>query len=531
MSVKSKKTLQSYKITRDSKDGKSGLAVIFAFENFSTGEGKREGTEHEISNLESLFTKMNLRVHVLRDLKLGEMKLALTVITKPDKYKKQNVEERFWHARLTKQDSVIFMAVTSHGDYDRFQVFDGKMRDRDLEEYFYSDACSILEGCPKLFLYNKCRDICGVKRFEIANVPDAYTAHCTSEIIVTDGFNAHCDKDIVVIYTCAVGVQSLRSESRGSLVLSEFPRAYEEYGKGQDILDFIKALNHELLSIIAKTMRSTGKFPHNVTQIVSVEKDTTCKQICFLSPSEEIDPLLTTQLYPSSFTTSVPVPPIASVINISTTYDPSNSCGSASPASSYEYSHSHSPSNFTFDSQTDIFDGPSDFTIDSPTDTLDGPSDFTIDSPTYTLDGPSDFTIDSPTDTLDGPSDFTIDSPTDTLDGPSDFTIDSPTDTLDGPSDFTIDSPTYTLDGPSDFTIDSPTDTLDGPSDFTIDSPTDTLDGPSDFTIDSPTDTLDGPSDFTIDSPTDTLDGPSDFTIDSPTDTLDDPSDFTYDSQ
>ena len=395
MSVKSKKTLQSYKITRDSTDGKSGLAVIFAFENFAESKVKREGTEHEISNLKSLFTKMNLRVHVLRDLKLVQMELALTVITKPDKYKKQNVEERFWHARLTKQDSVIFIAVTSHGDYDCFKVFDDRMRDRDLEEYFYSDVCSILEGCPKLFLYNKCRDILGVERFEKANVPDT---NCTSETIVTDGFNAHCDKDIVVIYTCAEGVRSLRSPSRGSLVLSKLPRAYEKYGKGQDILDFVNStLNRKLLREIAEEMQGNDDFPHNVAQIVSVERDTTCKHICFLSPLET-DPPLTTQLNPSN-STSVPVPPIASATNISTdelytspydttTYDPSY--GSASPVSCYEHSHRHSPSDFPLAY-------PIDLTLDSPS----SPNRTPISS--YIDDVPDDFIV-IPSDEISGPT-------------------------------------------------------------------------------------------------------------------------------
>ena len=74
----SNRNIAIIRITRDSKDGKSGLTVIFAFENFVESKGKREGTEYEISNLESLFTRMNLRVHLLRNLKLAQMKLALT---------------------------------------------------------------------------------------------------------------------------------------------------------------------------------------------------------------------------------------------------------------------------------------------------------------------------------------------------------------------------------------------------------------------------------------------------------------------
>ena len=340
MSVNSK-ILESYEITRDGEDGKSGLAVIFAFENFAIEKEKRHGTDKEIDNLKSLFTKMNLRVHVLQDLKFEQMKHALKVITKPGYKKPKHVDERFWHARLTEKDSVSFIAVTSHGDSECFQVLDGTMKDRDLEEYFYSDVCPILKGYPKLFLYNKCRDELGVERYEIANV----ALHCDSEIIVTDSLGAHCDKDMMAIYTCAEGIRSLRSPSRGSLVLAELPKLYEQHGKGQDILDFIRTLNYILLPMIAEKMKGIAGFPCNTTQVVIVERDTTCKRVCFLFP-DEIHAPSSSQQNPSKSTTSVPAISYVATSPDTPTNNPSHV--SASPANSYEcYSHSpyDSPTN------------------------------------------------------------------------------------------------------------------------------------------------------------------------------------------
>ena len=385
MSVVKSKRLESYKITRVSKDGKSGLAVIFAFENFATG-GKRDGTDKEIYNLRSLFTKMNLRVHVLQDLTRVQMKLALRVITKPHMYKERNMDERFWQARLTKEDSVSFIAVTSHGDSDVFKVSDGNMEDKELEEFFYSDVCPILEGCPKLFLYNKCRDILGVERYEIANE------------IVTDGLHTYCDKDMMAIYTCAEGVRSFRSPSRGSLVLSQFSSAYEEYGKSTDIVDFIKILNNYLLQYITEQLKDNRNYPSNVTQIVSVERDTTCKRVCFLSP-HKMDAV--TQQNPSRSTASAPVPPIYSATN--TTYDPSyNSTSPASPFDSatcapsydtttYAPSYSTSPASSydttTYDPSYSTSPAPS-YSI-SPTPSYDtttyDPSYSTSPAPSYSI--------------------------------------------------------------------------------------------------------------------------------------------------
>ena len=276
----------TYRISRDSVGGTSGLAVIFAFEYFPEKVSKRRiGTEQEIQYLESFFCEMNLRVHVLRNLK--NIKFALDVITNPDKYKKsyKKIPVEIWNARLLIEDSVSFIALTSHGDNASFQISDGtQVRDTELERYFYENACPILRGCPKLFLYNKCRNHPGVESYEIAH--ELYSTVQTDGLKPTSNCVIISNLNMMSIYTCAEGIQSLRSCDDGSMVLAELPGAYREYGRGKDIVQFFTNFLDIIGTQIGARMGAIGSsdFPVNVTQIPSMERYTLRYPLYFLEP-------------------------------------------------------------------------------------------------------------------------------------------------------------------------------------------------------------------------------------------------------
>ena len=289
-----------YTINRASVGGTSGLAVIFAFEFFTKDSERREGTEREIENLEHFYDQINLRVHVLRNLDLEMMELALNVITCPDKYKRKykEIPAEIWNARLRQEDCISFIALTSHGNNTSFQLKDGKqMLDLELEKYFYENNCSILRGCPKLFLYNKCRNYPNVDNsFEIA-----YELGSLTSAIVTDGLGRPSnrvtipDLHMMSIYTCPEGVKSLRSISEGSLILSELPGAYERYGQGKCLVEFFTDFLNAVGTYIGLKMETVGSadYPVNITQIPSMERNTLRYPLYFLEPKPKCVTMVT----------------------------------------------------------------------------------------------------------------------------------------------------------------------------------------------------------------------------------------------
>ena len=282
----------SYELIRDNKYGTSGLAVIFAFERFPNPDKRRDGTSEEIHHMISFFEQLNLRVYVLRDLTLPEMVRTLKVITNPDRYERDaRVPDNVWECRVRKEDSMSFIAITSHGDNTCFELSDGNtMKDVDLEKYFYEDVCSSLVGCPKLYMYNKCRNYEGEERYERAS---------PIETIETDGLgyntannltSAIPDLNMLAVYTCADGIKSLRSTSSGSLILSELPAAYREFGINMEVMEFFTEFQDRMCRFIGAKMEQMVDKPifKNVTQIPSLERITLRYKLYFHSPVPDI---------------------------------------------------------------------------------------------------------------------------------------------------------------------------------------------------------------------------------------------------
>ena len=277
-----------YQLKRHSRYGTSGLAIIFAFEKFPDPNKDRHGTDQEINYLKTFFKHLNLRIYVLKDLTLPQMELALKEIANPGRYHHVLSIPEVKNPRVSTEDSMIFIAITSHGDNTCFELSDGNtMKDVDLEKFFYEDVCSSLVGCPKLYLYNKCRNYEGELRFEMAS---------PIETIETDGLGystanslaslAIPDLNMLVVYTCADGIQSLRIPSSGSLILSALPVHYKEYGSSMEVFEFFTKFLDRMCSCIGDRIERNDQkqLLKNVTQIPSLERITLRYNLYFDSP-------------------------------------------------------------------------------------------------------------------------------------------------------------------------------------------------------------------------------------------------------
>ena len=236
------------------------MAIIFAFDKFPDHTKARHGTDQEIDYLKSFYLQLNLRVSVLRNFTLPQMELALKEITNPGRSQGGiGIPEEVKKSHVSRRDSMSFIAITSHGDSSCFELSDGNtMEDIELEKYFYEDVCSSLAGCPKLFLYNKCRNYEGEERFEMAS---------PMETIESDGLGystasrvaAIPNLNMLSVYTCADGIKSLRLTSSGSLILRELPKHYREYGSNMEVIRFFTKFIDKISSCIGKTLESMDK--------------------------------------------------------------------------------------------------------------------------------------------------------------------------------------------------------------------------------------------------------------------------------
>ena len=253
-------------------DGSSGIAVIFGYKYFPDKKMERKGAELEMQNLERFYKLLNLRVHKIMDKTLEETKLALDIITRPDAFQEKDIPKAFWNARLRPEDSILFLAFTSHGNTESIQTSDGKkLNDEDVHKILQTRS---MANKVKLILFNKCRDLLDNKARHEQAFPISQ--------IETDGI--YSNTNMLSIYTSPDGMKSLRSVDSGSLILEHLPSEYEKYGRGLDILNFFKEFNNNVEKVIFGMMRENPGFPPNTTQIVSLENNTLRCKLYFLSP-------------------------------------------------------------------------------------------------------------------------------------------------------------------------------------------------------------------------------------------------------
>lgn len=131
----------AYKMDTDPR----GLVCVINYKNFANEPSMtRNGSEHDVTNLENLFTQMGYKVNCQSDLTEDETKAYLrSVRTSQD----------------LKRVSCLVMFIMSHG-IARQTFYTSDMRLMTTEwvtKLFYNKECPNLKGKPKLFFFNFCR--------------------------------------------------------------------------------------------------------------------------------------------------------------------------------------------------------------------------------------------------------------------------------------------------------------------------------------------------------------------------------------
>ena len=123
-----------------------GLALIVnnvTWINDPTGEETRHGSDADADRLQTVFANLDYHVKLRRNLKAAEMKTALEEIRK---------DIRDSH------DSFV-CCILSHGTDEGIEGVDGKyVTVHELAETLYPDNCGALNGKPKLFFIEACRE-------------------------------------------------------------------------------------------------------------------------------------------------------------------------------------------------------------------------------------------------------------------------------------------------------------------------------------------------------------------------------------
>ena len=293
-------------------DGSLGLAVIFAFGKFNDRGPytQRDGVENEILNLTNFFQLLHLRVSVLRDLYLEDMKHALRVVSNPESWQETYVKEEIWNARILPHDSICCIAITSHGIGSQILCSDGyRIEESYIEALFNEDYCSILRGKPKMFIYNKCRNYSECLCETLYPNPCAgdQMHNLSSQIEISSKDEAQqppstsTNQHMISFYTCASGTVSFGM--KGSIVLSKLPETYDKWRKHEiennrcqgHIVDFLTEFMCEIVPLVNERMKKgdqraiVKREDQEVTQCPSIERLRLTNYLYFFACQDDVD--------------------------------------------------------------------------------------------------------------------------------------------------------------------------------------------------------------------------------------------------
>ena len=212
----------SYPMKKESR----GIGLIIV-NHFKQTRDFRAGAQIEEENLSELFTSMGLKVRLKSELSSVAM-IKLLEDTASDE-------------RL-KNDSILAVAISSHGGKEGLQGFDTERRRQfvsptQIRRIFNEENCPNLRNKPKILLLNCCR---GKER---------------EDEIVCDGLDQKPKllsttwSDFFTIYSSQEGHVSLRSTTKGSLFICEFLSAYKTFGRTIPLDLMMVIVNRKIISV------------------------------------------------------------------------------------------------------------------------------------------------------------------------------------------------------------------------------------------------------------------------------------------
>nr|XP_045604100.1 ankyrin-3-like [Procambarus clarkii] len=212
----------------------------------------RKGSPIDVANLENLFTKMGFKVTTHSDLSLEGTHNALNNFRSD--------------GDLANVDSA-FICVLSHGvDRETFLTSDDeKMTTNEVRNMFKDEACPLLKGKPKVFLFNFCRGQKLEKGCVLDVAQDAVSLGTTSS--PTDLRSSPANpwspssievfKDMSTIYATVEGVQALRDEERGTFFVMALCEVFAANAHNKSLDELVTKVTERMIKHLSATTPET----------------------------------------------------------------------------------------------------------------------------------------------------------------------------------------------------------------------------------------------------------------------------------
>lgn len=209
---------------------------------FEGKKDEREGSQFDVKNTESLFTKMGYYVEVITENKLKDIQIKIDKI---------RTSEILWKVGYFK------MVLMSHGIIDC--LMDIENREMNIFEVFQMpfspQKCPALKNKPKIFIIQACRGdtVHSCKEDDTANI-----VHDNSKAETT--VLAHERADFYRIFSTPTGYKSVRFSHTGSLFIRTYLVTIEKFGHKKSLSEIATIVNDVMSSIIH----------YNVLQVLDV---------------------------------------------------------------------------------------------------------------------------------------------------------------------------------------------------------------------------------------------------------------------
>eukprot|EP00057_Strongylocentrotus_purpuratus_P035470 XP_799258.3 PREDICTED: caspase-3 isoform X2 [Strongylocentrotus purpuratus] len=261
-----------------------GIALIINNKNFKTMPPRR-GTDIDCRNLENIFTQLDFDVVVHNDLKKRDIQQKIEQVRKHN------------HSQF---DCFIF-AILTHGEEGSVCGTDGCLvKIEDIVGPFCSDRCPTLNGKPKLFFLQACREKLddGVEATDGQAVPPTDGAASDAqanaqakpqvdaqindeelakmmlkmELDSTDSFASSRSKvpsqsDMLLAYATVPGFVSWRNAERGSWFIQALTETILQHAGEEDLLSMITMVNGKVARAFESSSGRHKQMPAPVTML------------------------------------------------------------------------------------------------------------------------------------------------------------------------------------------------------------------------------------------------------------------------
>lgn len=170
-----------------------GEVLLLSYDRFCDDDRRNDGSLSDVQNLTRLFTQMGYGLQTHWNLSKGD-----TIRT----------VKSFSANKRLKEAGCVIVVVLSHGrDRRTFYTSDGSpLRVDSVRDFFLEEACPLMKGKPKIFLFQMCRGEDEPTEFE------------------TDSIDAVREppRNMMVIYSTTEGFVSIRHKDSGSPFVNAF---------------------------------------------------------------------------------------------------------------------------------------------------------------------------------------------------------------------------------------------------------------------------------------------------------------------